>query len=373
MSRTAFEMRFLFCLYCGLLTVAAQGQDRSDPLDPAGYLTKYDVDFDGVGPRVYVLPAPQPAPPRDLLAESYRANVDFEVEINRALDMQHFLAEFRHLGNVADLDRWGFSGTPDLREWDERVAQEIGRKNYASVYGILHLQAFRSLKTGALSRGLELLLAALQQAQETGNDADIAAIRYNLGNAYLLRGDTKQARTFLEEALASAVRRADIIEQGNTIVKLASVQARAGDHASAEDKIIHKAIPLFNKAKAHGRKAVAWRTLAKIYRSDHKHTEAQWFLIQARELAESHHLRAEIEYLLALSKFSQENYPIAQREFIRANEMAEGNKMLQLAIADKLGQIYLAEDKRDKAKQALTEYQKLRNALFPDRQIEIEL
>jgi len=53
--------------------------------------------------------------------------------------------------------------------------------------------------------------------------------------------------------------------------------------------------------------------------------------------------------------------------------MAEGNDMLQLAIADKLGRIYLAENKLDKAKQTLTEYQNLRNFLFPNRQIEIEL
>jgi len=364
-------MRFLFYLYCCLFAGVALAQDGVGPLDPAGYLTKYDVDFDGVGPKVYVLPAPKPAPRRDLLAESYRANADFEVEIIRALDVQHFLAEFRHVGNAHDIGRRCFSGRTDVREWEETAVQEIDRKNYAEACGILHFQAFRSLSNGAMDRGLELLLIALQQAQKTGNDADIATIRYNLGNVYLLRDDPEQARSFLEEAHASAVRRADIIEQGNTLVKLALVQARAGDHASAEDRIIHEAIPLLSKAKAHERKAIAWRSLAKIYRSDHKHTEAQWFLIQARELAKSQSLRAEIEYLLALSKFSQKNYPIAQREFIRAKEMAESNEMLQLAIADKLGQIYLAENKRDKAEQTLTEYQTLRNFLFPNRQIEI--
>jgi len=378
MSHIASEMKFLLHLCCSLFAgaVVALAQDRGEPLDPAGYLTKHDVDFDGIGPKVYVLPAPRHVSRRDALAEAYWANADFEAEINRALDMRHFLAEFRHLGNADRLGRWALAGTPDVREWDAMVAREISRENYADACGILHLQAFRSLSTGATNRGLELLLSALQQAQRTGNDADIAAIRYNLANVYLLRDDTEQARAFLEDAHASAVRRADIIEQGNTLVKLALARARAGDHAWAEDNIIHKAIPLFNKSKAHERKAIAWHTLAKIYRSHGKHTEAQWFLIQARELAESHHLRAhlaEIEYLLALSKFSQKNYPIAEPEFIRANELAnaEGNEMLQLAIADKLGQIYLAENNLDKAEQALTEYQNLRNFLFPDRQIEI--
>jgi len=368
-------MRVLFYLYCSLFAgaVVALAQDRSDPLDPSGYLKKYHVDFDGVGPKVYLLPAPQHVPPIDLLAESYRAKADFEVEINRALDIQRFLAEFRQMGNADHLDRWTFAGTPDAQQWDAMVAQELGHNNYAGAYAILNLQAFLSLRSGTtLNRSLELLLSALQQAQKTGNEEDIAAIRYNLGNAYLLRGDTEQARAFLEDAHASAVRRADIIEQGNTLVKLAVAQAQAGDHASAEDNIIHKAIPLFNKAKAHERKAIAWHTLAKIYRSYDKHTQAQWFLIQARELAESHNLLTEIEYLLALSKFSQKNYPIAQREFIRANEMAdtEGNEMLQLAIADKLGQIYLAENKLDEAEQTLTAYHNLRNVLFPKRQIE---
>jgi len=380
MSHITFEMKFLLYLYCSLFAgaVVALAQDRAEPLDPAGYLTKYDVDFDGVGPEVYVLPTPRHQPKRDLLVESYQAKADFEAEINWALDVQHFLAEFRQVGNADYLDRWVFGGTPDAQQWDTMVAQELGRKNYTGAYSILHLQAFRSLKTGAFDRGLELLLGALQQAQKTRNDADIATIRYNLANLYLLRNNVEQAGAFLADAHASAVRRADIIEQGNTLIKQALVQARAGDYASAEDNIIHRAIPIFNKIEAHDRKVIAWLTLAKIYRSHRLHTEAQWFLLQARELAESHNFRtdlAEIEYLLALSKISQRNYPMAEREFIHANKMAdaEGNKMLQLAILDKLGQVYLAENKRDKAQRILTEYQNLRNFLFPKQQIAFNL
>lgn len=111
--------------------------------------------------------------------------------------------------------------------------------------------------------------------------------------------------------------------------------------------------------------------MAKIYQLQNKHTEAQWFLIQARDLARRRQLTedlAEIEYMLASSKFVQKNYKVAKKEFIQADELAkmEDNRLLRLAIVDKLGQIYMSQSDLDEAENALSTYQELRNELFQE-------
>ena len=75
---------------------------------------------------------------------------------------------------------------------------------------------------------------------------------------------------------------------------------------------------------------------------------------------------AEIEYMLAFSKSAQQNFKVAQQEFLNANKLAksEDNKLLQLAIADRLGQIYMDEDKFAEAQVALDDYLLLRLELF---------
>ena len=79
----------------------------------------------------------------------------------------------------------------------------------------------------------------------------------------------------------------------------------------------------------------------------------------------------EIEYMLAFSKYVQQNYRVAQREFEQAKRLAkdQDNKLLQLAISDKLGDIYLYFKEYSSAKDELDDYMRLRAELFPGRDV----
>ncbi|MGO1723539.1 MAG: tetratricopeptide repeat protein, partial [Sphingobacteriaceae bacterium] len=94
-----------------------------------------------------------------------------------------------------------------------------------------------------------------------------------------------------------------------------------------------------------------------------------WFLIQARDLGRERKIEEdlpEIEYMLAFSKYVQQNYSVAQAEFEKAKQLAgdEDNRVLQLAISDKLGDIYLWLENYQGAEEELQEYWRLRNELF---------
>src|SRR5690606_40122503 len=117
---------------------------------------------------------------------------------------------------------------------------------------------------------------------------------------YLYDRNIQQAGYFQEAYYNTAVQQKSIIDQANSLLQIVLIQTHDQDFRSAENNIIRNAVPLLNRAKAYEQKIVAWQTLARIYQIQNKHTEAQWFLIQARDLARSKNFSrelAEIEYM----------------------------------------------------------------------------
>ncbi|MBD1431984.1 tetratricopeptide repeat protein [Sphingobacterium sp. DN00404] len=351
----------------GLSVPHIQAQEADVALDPAGYVNKYDTDFDGMGPRVYVLPAPRTR--EELLTDSYNEKTAFQDSIDRALDFQELIVDFKTTRAEMNVQHL-LSPIPNTAlAWNELVEREVERGNYNAAYGLLHTYASLSLKEGTIAQTLGLLQSALQHAQKTANTSDVAVIQYNLANIYLYDRNIQQAGSFQEAYYKTAVQQKSIVDQANSLLKIALIQAHDKDYRSAENNIIRKAIPLLNRAKAYEQKIIAWQTLARIYQLQNKHTEAQWFLIQARDLANSKNFSgelAEIEYMLASSKFVQKNYNVAKKEFLQADELAKSadNKLLQLAIADKLGQIYMTQRDFNNAESTLHNYQDLRTEIF---------
>src|SRR5690606_33852968 len=350
-----------------VFALLSKAQDKGKVLDPSGYINKYDVNFNGIGPQVYVLPAPRTR--EELLTDSYKEKIRFEDSIERALDLQRVVEEFKPTSSVSNI-QYLISPLPkDGSQWEKLIADELKRENYVGGYGLLHVYADMMLKAGDISNALTLLQRALQHAQKTPNSMDVATIQYNLANLFLFERNIQQAGFFQEAFYQSALTQKSIVEQANSLTKIALIQAYDKDYRSAENNIIRNEIPFLNKTKAYECKVIARQTLARIYQLQNKHTEAQWFLIQARDLANSknfHSELAEIEYMLAFSKFAQKNYRIASKEFQQAEKLAEeeDNKLLQLAIVDKLGQIYMDEKDLNKAEDALNSYHDLRSVLF---------
>ncbi len=358
----------ILAITVSLLFVTLSKAQKSSPyIDPSGYITKYDTTFSGIGPQVYLLPAPRAK--SEILADSYNEKLPFRDSIEVALDFQQLQEEFRPTSNYRALKSLLTPEPTSDHEWNTLIDNETKRGNYNGAYGLLNAYAQFSLKNRSVKQAIDLLHTALTNALRTSSNFDAYTIQYNLANLYLFDKNVKQAGHFQEAFLKNAENQKSRIAQASAITKIALIQAADKDYRSAESNIIRKAIPLLNKARGYEEKVDAWQALAKIYQLQNKHTEAQWFLIQARDLANSKKFTrqlAELEYMLASSKFIQENFRIAQKEFLRAEKLAiaEDNKLLQLAIADKLGQIYLRDKKLDKAEDRLRHYTNLKNELF---------
>ena len=345
------------------------GQSKKSPEGDSGIVKKYNKAFNGIGPRVDVV-YPEKSK-KEKLEDSYNLKLGFQDSISKALDFQQLIDGFKATRNVASIQPLLARMPLSKADWLSLVERETNQENYPVAYALLQAYAVQALRGKDIPEALHVLNEALVHAQKTKESQDLATIQYNLSNIYFYLKDIENAGYFQESSYNMAVQHKNGVEQALSLVKIALIQALDRDYVSAENTIIRKAIPLLNKAKAYDEKVDAWIALAKIYQWQQKHTEAQWFLIQARDLAvkqNSTNDLAVIEYMLAFSKQVQKNYSVAEQEFIRADKLAqsEQNKLLQLAIIDRLGQVYLERNDISKAEQALRSYQMLRQELFKE-------
>ena len=361
MNNLFYIAAVIFVLLAGVSSASAQ------TADPAGYVVKYNADFDGIGPEVYFLPAPRTK--GEILVDLYKDKESFGDSISRALDFQLLLSEFRFTGNSSYIKQFYRPFPQNSEEWNKLINQEQQLGNTALVAGLLNEYAWESLQHNHLAQTIGLLVGALENVRRISNESDMAIIQSNLANVYLFNRNFTEAAILQEQYLAKATSNKSIVEQANSWVKIAMVQAHRQDYELAETSIIRRAIPLYNRAKAYDMKVIAWQQLATIYQMHSKHTEAQWFLIQARDLALEKGLQseaAEIEYMLASSKLAQKNYKVAAKEFENAKKLAkkENNALLELAIHDRLGKVHIALANYDEAEDELERYWELRKRLF---------
>ncbi|MFZ4263558.1 tetratricopeptide repeat protein [Sphingobacterium sp. HJSM2_6] len=340
-------------------------QTQETPLDPSGFVTKYDIAFHGIGPMVYVLPTPRTK--EETITDSYKEKKDFYDTIARQLDYQDLLNEFNFPSATNQLKQ-AFQPLPSTDvQWKELI-QKLESNNQALLAAAAaNLFALDLLKNKDMTLALDYLKRAQLLA---GASPDRSIIDFNLANAYRFNGMHAAAGQLQELYLKQAIAKKDLIDQGTSYVAIGLNDAYNKEYRAAENSIIRRAIPLFNKVKNYDGKIKAWIKLSKIYQLQNKHTEAQWFLIQARDLAKSKAIvspLSEIEYRLGYSKYIQQNYSVAKLELEQAKSLAEqeDNKTLQLAISDKLGDIYLLMGDFKEAEIALDNYWKLRQEIFP--------
>jgi tetratricopeptide (TPR) repeat protein len=335
--------------------------------DYTGAIKKYDASFNGIGPEVYFLPPPKTA--NEILAENYTEKKSFSKEIARQLLFQRLLLQLKSTNNVGHF-RYLLNPMPATASaWNDAVELQKKSQNWIAGYALANEAALFSIKNDDNSHAIEFLYDALSLSNRTDNKDDIATINMNISNFQLYRGDFVRAEESAQNFHSYAMTSKSYLEQANAWLLIAMARAGQGNFKAAENNIIRSAIPLFNKAKAYEGKIFAWEMLAEIYFKQHKLTEAQWFLLQARDLAKAKKLSselAEIEYLLAASKQQDGNYKVAVKEFIQAAELAsaENNKQLSLAILDKLGEVYLVMKDYPSADQTYKAYLQLKNELY---------
>ncbi|MFD2743461.1 MULTISPECIES: tetratricopeptide repeat protein [Sphingobacterium] len=346
-------------ILCGAQAQSAKPATDSNP--------KYNPTFDGIGPKVYFLPPPRTE--SEILIDEYAEKRTFQDSIERAMQFEDLLTEFRFTSKRYLVQQYYATLPSTTEEWNKAINQETSLGNTALAAALMNEYAWLSLNQHYVPQTVGLLIGAVELNHTGMLESDFSDLQRNLADVYLYNHNYREAASLQERLLAKLDRRSSIVDQAHAYTKIALVQAYLKDYKLAENSIIRKAIPLYNRAKDRQSKVLAWQLLAAIYQMHDKHTEAQWFLIQARDLAASSNFRRElgkIEYMLASSKLAQKNYKVALAEFARAEKLAieEQDPLLQLAIHDKKGEAHIALSQFKEAKEELTQYWKLREKLF---------
>lgn len=354
-----------FLWFWGCNIVSAQTK-RSMP-DPAGYVLKYDSGFTGIGPKVYVLPAPRSK--KEELTDNYRLIIPFQDSIHKAIRYQKLLSTWKPTSNALAAKYLLQTSSNLTTHFDALLERNIKENNMPVAYGILNEYAKSLLVNKNTDEALDHLQRGLAIASVQGDVADQAIFHANLATVYIILHNTPEAIRHETAYYQLVIISKNSFAQAQSLIKQSIIHALDKGYGAAENMIIRQAIPLLNRIKNYAGKIWAWEMLAEIYQAQNKHTEAQWFLIQARDLATIHQIDdalAEIEYMLAYSKYIQQNYNVAKEEFKNAYDLAdkEANQLLKLAIVEKLGNIYLLQNNIDYADDMLQEYWSLRTQLL---------
>lgn len=331
--------------------------------DHAGFIQKYDTTFSGIGPEVYYLPPPRSK--SETLLDEYKKINNFNDSIEQSSNFQRLINNFENTNNYIEIIKIIDNNTAKT----EIIKNITENKNNQIAIGLLNELAKRAIISKDINEAEQSLQQALQIASKLSDRYNKEILLTNLFNLYLFNQEPLKANQIEKISFNEAKKSKSITNQAHSLVKLAMIQASQQQYKDAENTIIRQAIPLFNRAKNYQGKVAAWVSLAKIYAQNKQYPEAQWFLIQAKELSKTKKIsnyNLDIEYLLGYSKFHQNNLLISQKELGNALLLARenGDKFKELSATQMLGEISIKQNKVDEAEDFLKSYWELRNQLF---------
>src|SRR5690606_28576171 len=180
-----------------------------------------------------------------------------------------------------------------------------------------------------------------------------------------------RAASLHREVYDRAVANRNAAQQAQSLASLALVKAKQGNYLDAENDLIRTVIPMVRRSRNSTGHVNALIVLAEVYRLQERYPEAQWFLVQAKQIALEGNLDAlmpEIIFSLAENKKIAGNPRVAIQEYEEANDLAReyADRLfgMQLAIQDALGDLYHQAGNYEQAATALSQYDSLKSRFF---------
>lgn len=343
-----------------------------DSVDFTGVIRDFDRDFDGIGPRVYYLPAP--ASHEELLSRQFQNKQHDMIALDRLLSKASILGELR---DEILPHQYVFNTVGPEQSIEGWLLMEIERLNevgdLAGAAELYHLLAYEYFRLGALEDAFAYYEMALTANIEQNRPEDVQAIRQSLAMLYEYEGDLQCAAKLYSGMLDDARRWNHGEMQARSLLRLAFIKALEGRHYEAEQDLIRTVEPMFRRMRnSTGDKGriITYRTLADVYRLQNRHPEAQWFLLQAREVIDNKNLNQYLPLILfdlAEVKRSSGNTKVAINEYLLADQLAGSQTddlVLKLAIQEALGDIYHGFGHYKEALEALNRYDTLKSKLI---------
>lgn len=335
--------------------------------DFTGAITQYDTTFNGIGPEVYVLPPPKSK--METLTDQYRVIDTENAIVKRKYMLQQLLEQYAQTTLEPIAPEVQQKERVRLEDWAATTNALVQRGNPTLAISILNTLAKEAIAQQHETQAEAMLERAVAISEQAGQPSDQQVLLKNLLALYLFNNNLAKANAIEELFYKEAQQRRSLQDQASSLIQQAEIDAFQKDFKLAETTIIRKAIPLLNRSKDYRGKILAWIKLAEIYTSNRQYTEAQWFLIQAQDLAKQKRIGqydAIIEYMLGEAKYHQDNTKVARQELENALKLAQesDNTYIEILSTQRLGEISLKQNRIAEAEQFLNAYWALRNKLF---------
>jgi len=341
--------------------------------DYTGSITKFDPEFDGIGPKVYLLPHP---PSKEALIDSaFLKKESVGLNAQDALLKMYFLSGLK--GTTSSLGSW--TSLPKLvgklQSTEGWLLQEIERVIPLQLPGYLadlqNLLASEYARLGLVELASPLFETAWDTKQSLKQYGAAANIRFNLASMYAYNGLWTIAEKHFLQNYQATRQHGNATEQNFAKMHLAYSRAVQGKYEEAEQSLISEVLPAFKRLNNDAGRIQGYITLASIYRLQNRFPEVQWFLLQAKEIVDQKRLTdqlPDILFHLADAKRLSGNQTVAINEYLWAHELAEKKHLvaMQFAIQDALGSIYHASGNYEEAARALYRYDALLDQLLSE-------
>lgn len=342
-------------------------------VDFSGVIGQYDSDFEGIGPRVYFLPPP--ATKEEQLADRYEAKEAESVVVREYLDNLKYTIRLKDVGNINGMLSQLESNLDEDTSMEGLVLKEIAKQsaqnNVDMVANLENYLAKEYLSTGNVKEAIIFFETALYAKSSLGKREDVNELTHNLAIGYEYLQNLGRAEELHRELHSWAVSSRNNVQQAQSLTNLALINAKRGHFQEAENELIRNVIPMVRRTNNYRGQVGALVILAEVYTLQNRYPEAQWFLVQAKEIAKKQGYDAvmpEIIFNLAENKKEAGNRRVAILEYEEANDLKETHSErlfgMQLAIQDALGDLYHQSGNYEQAATALSRYDTLKNRFF---------
>lgn len=356
---------FLFTWYVISSLAFAQESDFQSMKNP----DKYNESFEGIGPKVYILPPPKTE--EEILTEKYAIKKQNQHQIDSLLVNLNLKRELKRINSRSP----GSSSRDSLATGQEEARlialinyyKKEGNESYISD-GQNNLAIFYFI-SGEYEKAAALFLESLRIKKQLGLMEDQFIISTNLALLEAELGNKINAIALYDQLLEDAKKAKNLNNQALSYLAMAKLEAKSGDFIAAHNLIIKKSVPLLHKSKNYSGVVIALNELASFKEMQESDIEAKWLYLQAIDVAQKN----KNERGLAISFFNLAQLKnrigddsLAISDYLTSKELAVKNNMedLLVEIEDGLGDAYLKLNDYKAAALALIEYQSLKTNLL---------
>ncbi len=325
---------------------------------------RYDVSFNGIGPRVYNLPPPRTK--QELLTELYLRKQAEAPAISSLLSQEQLHNSLRELSASTGHQQ----NTTTEESLRSLIRAHLSAGNITAAGDVQNSLGIRLARQGDAAAAEVLFMDALAGKLKNREYPAAAIILHNLALLNQHTGNTAASSAYFSQAEETARKLRDRTAQADAMVGLAMEQARTNRYDEAEHLIIRKAIPLYKSVHNRQGHLRAFVTLGTIYEMQQKYAQATWFYLQAKALTDDPGVapeeKARIFFSLATIKQLTGDADLAILDFKTAEHIARQNNLLtlQLEIQDALGNIYHQTGDYTAAVLALNAYNDLKQQVI---------